>query len=168
MKTRKITLIVIGMICVFGGASQAIAGNNKLTGSWIAIVTPVGLPAEFVFLSLPTFDKDGTVIISAQGDSAARQLIPGVSDPVLQSSSHGVWDKIGSRTYAVTTVHVLYYTDGSLAATFKVRSIFEVSQSGEEFDSLSSVGQMFDPDGNLLLTLEATVHGERIHVELPE
>jgi hypothetical protein len=163
------TLITMGVICAFWSTSQAIAGDNSLIGSWTATVTPIGMPVP-PFQTLPNFSIGGTVIVPAQGDSAPRLLLPPPNDQtlVLQSPGVGVWKKIGARTFAVTLVAMLYDQNGILLGNIKINSIFELNNSGDEFDSETSIGVVTDPNGNLLLTLEASVHGERIDVELAE
>ena len=163
-KSLVISLITIGLMCAFWVVNPAMAEDKKLTGSWIATVTPQGQGAPPPFLVLPTFLKGGSVIVSGQGDSAARLLLPN-TPAVLQSAAHGSWKRTGPRTFRVTFLNILYLEDGSLAGTLKVTSIFKVSQSGKEFDSETSIGEVIDSNGNVMFSLEAGIHGERIRVE---
>jgi hypothetical protein len=153
-----IALVVIASIAA--GAMSASADRSgvqgrsgKLVGSWMVAIDRPGLPP---LKSLQTYTKGRGVIENANGGAGAR------------SASHGAWQRIGARKYAVTMVFFRYDpASGAYLGTVKLRRQIEVARDGQSFTGVS-VGELRDPAGNLLPgsnTRRDTEVGQRINVE---
>ena len=55
---------------------------------------------------------------------------------------------------------------GNLTGYLKVRGVFSVSQSGNEYTG-TSFAELLDADGNVLFSVEVTNTAQRIQLELP-
>jgi hypothetical protein len=134
--------------------------NKKaLVGSWIETVT---FPPEFgrpPLTGLVTFHGDGTMQNSDSGSVT-------VDPPLVATSGHGAWRHLQRRTFAYTQRELFSDLNGNLTGHLKVRGIYTVSESGNEYTG-TSFAEVFDADGNLLASVEVTNAAERIIVELP-
>ena len=82
------------------------------------------------------------------------------------SSCHGAWTHLEKRTFAYTGLELISDLSGNLVGYLKVRGIYTVSQSGNEYTG-NSFAEIFDADGNVLFSVDVTNAGQRIQVELP-
>jgi hypothetical protein len=82
------------------------------------------------------------------------------------TSCHGVWTHLEKRKFAYTAFELISDLGGNLVGYLKVRGIYTVSQSGNEYTG-TSFAQILDPDGGVLFSVEVTNSGQRIQVELP-
>ena len=126
---------------------------NDLTGSWLFTVTPEG-PVP-TFKALGTFNADGGLVITAQGD---------VTQFGVTTASHGAWRKTGDRRYSVTFRQIAYDFQGNFTGTLKVRSNVTLNHSSDKF-SLVFQAEIFDPSGALIFSFGGVAQATRIKVE---
>jgi len=109
---------------------------NNLIGVWTETHTINGRKA------LITFNQGGTASFDLQGDS--------VFD-VVQSPAHGLWKKIGPRTFISTFLVLEYNRDpgGSLNATAKLQAVYTLSPSGDQYDQKTFITETL-ADGTVL------------------
>jgi hypothetical protein len=171
---RKRFLLVLATIALLGapgpiasahdsaGATLQSSGGPKqklLVGSWLETVTFPPETGRPPLKSLGTFHSDGTMTCSDQGGVTA-------APPSVVTSCHGVWTPLKSREFAYTSLALISDLSGNLVAYLKVRGIYTVSQSGNEYTG-TSFAQVLDTDGNVLFSVEVTNAADRIQLELP-
>ena len=159
-----ITTIALTASFVIAGAGRAEAGDptpNKkaLVGSWLETVTFPPEAGRPPLKSLGTFHDDGTMQCSDQGSVTLDQ-------PTIFTSCHGAWQHLENRTFAYTSVELISDLSGNLVGYLKVRGVYTVSASGNEYDG-TSFAEISDPDGNLLFSVGVINAGKRVVVELP-
>ena len=133
--------------------------SDRLEGSWRVTVTPPGGAPSF--RGLITFNKDGGLVASAQGD-VLLNAPPGV--PPVATAGHGAWEKIGSRRYAFTFLQILYDADGGYQGEVKIRHKITLNNSGNRWSGQLQ-SEIFDADGNVVFSGSGTEHATRIEVE---
>jgi hypothetical protein len=140
-------------------SSNGTSNKKALVGSWLETVT---FPAETgrpPVKSLVSFHADGTMVASDQGGVT-------LEPPSVFSSGHGVWTPLKKRTSAYSVLYMISDLNGNLVGYLKVRGVFTVSQSGNEYNG-TSFAQVLDTDGNILFSVEVTNTAQRIQIELP-
>ena len=136
------------------------APNKKaLVGSWLETVTFPPETGRPPLKSLATFHDDGTMVCSDQGAVTTEP-------PTIFTSCHGVWTHQEQRQFAYTALELISDLSGNLVGYLKVRGIYTVSQSGNEYNG-TSFAEVLDPDGVVLFSVSVTNAGKRIQVELP-
>jgi hypothetical protein len=132
---------------VNGGAAAAFSQTTESLSS-AAVQAP--------FIALETFHSDGTFIETSLIDYIAPQGPPG----------QGVWEKTGSREFALTIYGVIIgtVTNPQFEGTYKVRSRLTLNNTGEEFSGPFKI-EIFDPAGNSITTLDGTAQGRRAKLE---
>jgi hypothetical protein len=162
---RRMALVVFLTGTLVGSGANAFAQSDPtpntkaLVGTWLETVT---FPSEFgrpPLKSLVTFHGDGTMVAS---DSGGVTIDP----PLVATSGHGAWRHLRHRTFAYISRELFSDLSGNLTGHLKVRGIYTVSDSGNEYTG-TSFAEVLDPDGNLLFSVEVTNTAERIVVELP-
>jgi hypothetical protein len=129
-------------------------GRDKVhdpTGTWIV----TGGNEQFILI---TFDKGGTMTQDIQGESAfdpASVNPPKLFGDVITSPQHGVWQKTGWNTFAVTLVAVEGENDAQqqIVKFFrfdKVQYTGKLSESGDQMD-LTLVFSAYDAKGNQII-----------------
>ena len=115
-----------------------------------------GAAVQAPFIALETFHSDGTFIETSLTDYLPPQGPPG----------QGVWEKTGSREFALTIygVTVGNVSNPQFEGTYKVRSRLTLTNTGEEFSGPFKI-DIFDPAGNLVTTLDGTAQGRRAKLE---
>jgi len=156
-----IATIALTASFVIAGAStiNAQSNNKGLVGSWLETVT---FPPELGWpqvKSLVSYHHDGTMVASDQGGVTAEP-------PTVYSSGHGVWKHLNQRTSAYSVLYMLSDLSGNLTGYLKVRGVFSVSQSGNEYDG-TSFAELLDADSKVLFSVEVTNTAQRIKLELP-
>lgn len=159
-----IATIALTASFVFAGAGRAEAGDatpNKkaLVGSWLETVTFPPEAGRPPLKSLGTFHDDGTMQCSDQGSVT-------LAEPAIFTSCHGAWKHLENRTFAYTSVELISDLSGNLVGYLKVRGVYTVSDSGNEYAG-TSFAEISDPDGVVLFSIGVTNAGRRIVVELP-
>ena len=156
--TTVLLLATSTMASAQGGNTGA-TNKKALVGSWIETVT---FPAESgrpPLKSLGSFHDDGTMVCSDQGSVTTEP-------PSVFTSCHGAWAHLDERTFAYTSFELISDLAGNLVGYLKVRGIYTVSQSGNNYTG-TSFAQVLDIDGNVVFSVEVANAGERILVELP-
>jgi hypothetical protein len=154
-----LTGTVVGSATHASAQSDPTPNKEALVGTWLETVI---FPPEFgrpPLLSLVSFHADGTMVNSDQGGVT-------IDPPLVVSAGHGAWRHLRHRTFAYTTRELFSDLSGNLTGHLKVRGIYTVSDSGDEYSGIS-FAEVFDADGNLLASVEVTNSGQRIEVELP-
>jgi hypothetical protein len=85
---------------------------------------------------------------------------------MLISTTQGEWLRTDDGQYALTFVGFAFDESGRFLATQRVRVAAQLSDSLEEFSGPYQV-EFIGADGGVLASLTGTVHGTRIHAELP-
>jgi hypothetical protein len=171
---RKRFLLVLVMVCILGAPGpiafaqhppdptpQSNSGPKQrlLVGSWLETVTFPPETGRPPIKSLGTFHNDGTMTCSDQGAVTT-------DPPSVFTSCHGVWTHLEKRKFAYTSFALISDLSGNLVGYLKVRGIYTVSQSGNEYDG-TSFATILDTNGHVLFSVEVTNAGRRIQVELP-
>ena len=151
-------LAVSGPIASAQGLSDA-SKQKALVGSWLETVTFPPETGRPPLKSLGTFHRDGTMTCSDQGGVTT-------TPPSVVTSCHGVWKQLKKREFAYTALTLISDLNGNLAAYLKVRGVYTVSETGNEYTG-ASFAQVLDPDGNVLFSVEVTNTADRIVIELP-
>src|SRR4051794_5711671 len=130
--------------------------ERTIQGVWRTMVTPVncqtGVPLAPPFASLLTFNNGGTM---------SEYGINPPSSPALRSPGHGVWEHERSwQDYSYAFTFYRYNSSGIFIGSQKVRSATELSESGDELTTQSSV-EILDANGNAIATFCAVVAGTR-------
>ena len=157
-------IATIALTASFGFAGRAEARDatpNKkaLVGSWLETVTFPPEAGRPPLKSLGTFHDDGTMQCSDQGSVT-------VAEPTIFTACHGAWKHLEGRTFAYTSMELISDLSGNLVGYLKVRGVYTVSDSGNEYDG-TSFAEITDPDGAVLFSIGVTNAGRRIVVELP-
>jgi len=154
------SFVVAGASTVGALVSTDGTPNKKaLVGSWLETVTFPPESGRPPLKSLVSFHDDGTMACSDQGAVTTEP-------PAVFTSCHGVWTHLEQRTFAYTSLGLISDLSGNLVGYLKVRGVYTVSQSGNEYSG-TSFAQILDADGNVLFSVDVTNAGQRIQVELP-
>ena len=137
-----------------GGTNQ-----KALVGSWLETVTFPPETGRPPLKSLGSFHADHTMVCSDQGAVTTEP-------PSVFTSCHGVWTHLEGRRFAYTSFELISDLGGTLVGYLKVRGIYTVSQSGNDYTG-TSLAQITDVDGNVVFSVDVTNAGKRILVELP-
>ena len=156
-----IALIVL-TVAVSTGAMSASAARDDidfplelpsaaLVGTWDVTLT---LPGPSTGRVLATFDGHGGTVESA------------AADPKTRGASHGAWERIDRRLFAVTRVFFRFNPQtGAYVGTTKVNATVRVAPDGETFNAVS-ISELRDPAGNLIQgDIRGTAVGRRLNVE---
>ena len=170
-KRLPLVFVMVGILATLGpgvsARNQAEATPQKITapkqkalvGSWVETVTFPPESGRPPLKSLVSFHADETMVASDQGGVTT-------DPPFAQSSGHGVWTHLKQRTFAYSVRYLFSDLSGNLQAYLRVRGVYTVSESGNEYNGTSSA-EVLDTDGNVLFSIEVTNAGERIQLELP-
>jgi hypothetical protein len=149
-------------LATFGTSGTAAAqppASRTAVGSWVETVT---FPAEVgrpPLKSLVTFHADGTTTCSDQG---AVSTI----DASVFTSCHGVWKWLQGSTLAYTQLELISDLSGNLVGHLKVRGVYTLSASGNEYDGVSHA-EVILSDGTVVFSSDVANAGTRIQLELP-
>ena len=155
-----VLLLTAGASRASAGAGQDASSNKKaLIGSWLETVTFPPESGRPPLKSLGSFHSDGTMECSDQG------AVTTTEPPSVFTSCHGVWAHLSERTFAYTSRELISDLSGNLVGYLKVRGVYTVSESGDEYTG-TSLAEIVDTDGNLLFSVSVTNTGERIKLEL--
>ena len=135
--------------------------NKKaLVGSWLETVTFPPESGRPPLKSLVSFHDDGTMVCERSG---RRHHGTANGIQLCAMASGRIWNK---RTFAYTVLELISDLSGNLVGYLKVRGVYTVSQSGNEYDG-TSFAEILDADGNVLFSVDVTNAGQRIQIELP-
>ena len=96
-------------------------------------------------------------------DQGAVTTEPPIGLQLVAMASGRTWKSAPSPTPSLELISDL---SGNLVGYLKVRGVYTVSQSGNEYNG-TSFAEVLDTDGNVLFSVEVTNAGKRIQVELP-
>ena len=160
--TTALTTVLVVAAIAMASAQDDNAGatsNRALVGSWLETVTFPAGSGRLPLKSLGTFHSDQTMVCSDQGAVTS-------APPSVFTSCHGAWMHLEQRKFAYTSFELISDLSGNLVGFLKVRGIYTVSRSGNEYTG-TSLAQIVDTDGNVLFSSQVTNTGRRIVVELP-
>ena len=168
---KGIPLILMTLVC-FAASSSMVSGQSvghpaasnsgkpqAVVGSWLETVTFPPEAGRPPLKSLITFHDDGTMTCSDQGGVT-------LNEPSVFTSCHGVWAHLEKREIAYTQLELISDLSGNLTGYLKVRGIYTLSRSGDEYAG-TSVAEIFDTADTLLFEVQVSNIGRRIVVELP-
>ena len=166
-RRRKYLFALAGVVAmILAGRTaylRAAGADQRLSGSWKAVVTATNPPFLPPLAVLVTFTRDGEVV-------ETRRLYNPVSPfgPLLFTPGHGSWERTGENEFSATIVDLFQAApgnpaaDGSILGEEEVKYALTLDPSG---DTLSGqvVGKVKDTAGNVLFVFTATVQTARIH-----
>ncbi len=161
MKTKRIVAlsILIGIVAVLASlfavqsAPPTAGGDGQhLEGSWVvsAVANLPVLPPPHL-TALLTFTADG----SAVGTPALAFVV---------SNAHGVWQRLGNRSFAVTLVYLRRDSAGEFIGTSKVRSTLTLDETSARAAGRYEIS-VFDLGGNPVGGFGGTFELTRIQSE---
>ncbi len=132
-----------------------VPANQTLEGTWMSELRPAGLPATLPAIpNLATFHRDGTMTASAADGT--------------QTSSHGVWVRVGDRKFLATIVLFNFNEARVLTTITKARINLQVSLDGQSVTGTNEVVVM-DRNGTVRATIPGgTTSGVRLSPEKPD
>lgn len=156
------TMALTASLLIAGGSTVNAETANKeaLVGSWLETITFPSESGRPPLKSLGSFHSDHTMVCSDQG------AVTTTEPASVFTSCHGVWTHLEKRQFAYTSFELISDLGGNLVGYLKVRGIYTVSQSGNEYTG-TSLAQILDIEGNVLFSIEVTNAGQRILLELP-
>jgi hypothetical protein len=126
--------------------------NYGLQGTWINTVNPI-LPPGVPPLSFTSY-----ITVSAGGGCISSDRTRPFSGP-----QHGSWIHLGGHEFAMTFIQDAFDAAGIFQGVFKVRTRVELTGK-DEYSGVANVEQQ-DPQGNLVFSRCARIHGVRLAVE---
>ena len=155
-------LSALGALSVLGQpmvafAESAGAGQGP-EGSWLYTVTPTsssGLPSPV--LGLETYAAGG-------GYTEIDQL--SFMPSTLATPGHGSWKLTGERTFLLTYLTLNHDAKGTFQGTSKIRQVATLNPAGTAYSG-SGDFNVYDVQGNVLLSGTFTIQATRIRVETP-
>jgi len=128
--------------------------KKAIAGSWQQVITminpPPGVPAEV--RTLETFTEDGRVLSTSN------------TNPLIGGPAHGEWRHEAGRRFSQTCFSYLFDPMGNHVVTIRIRRQKTLNERGDEFSALYKF-DFLTPDGNLILSGNATGQGKRFSVE---
>ena len=155
--TLYLAAIAAAALALTSTASFSQANAPHLVGSWKGAVTATSPPGIAPFTSLITFTSDGTVIES-------RRLLvePTPFGPLLETTSHGAWQRAASGQFDVHFVFMLQNaTTGADVGTDNVHLSLTLDSTGSILSGTFE-STIEDPSGNSLFTASGTFAASRI------
>jgi hypothetical protein len=157
--------VIVFLVCVSltavaearqGREGEPFRGGEGIVGSWLETTTVTGGP---IFNGLVTFNADGTLVSSYQGN-----VNTGGPLPTSFTASHGQWVHDGGRTYSTTSVQLVSDFFGNLLFVNTLRQRITISKSRDRYRSVVRA-EFQDPAGHLLFASEGSTEGLRVHVK---
>jgi len=145
-----------------GLGALAISTNAKkgtIVGSWLLTVNiPGNAPPFDSFNALWALTGDGILVSSAQGDTAPTPF-------PSNTSAYGAWAQTGENKFAATFLSILYDGQtGQNMGRFKLRQTMILNDAGDTWSGPFRLN-VYDPNGNLVATVDGTAQAKRIKVE---
>ena len=127
--------------------------KKAIAGSWQLVINminpPPGVPAEF--RALETFTEDGFVVSTTS------------LNPLSAGPAHGEWRHEAGRQFSQTCFFYIFDPMGNHSVTIRLRSLLTLNERGDEHSALYKLDFLM-PDGNLILSGNATGRGKRFSV----
>jgi hypothetical protein len=165
-RRRKYLIALVGVVVMMLAGRTAYLRaayvDQRLSGSWRAVVTATNPPFLPPLAVLLTFTRDGEVV-------ETRRLYNPVSPfgPLLFTPGHGGWERTGENDFSATIVDLFQAApgnpaaDGSILGEEEVKYALTLDPSGETLSG-QVVGRVKDTAGGVLFLFTATVQAERI------
>jgi hypothetical protein len=153
---KRVWLTVLGLwvgLGTSGFATDNFQRGQDLTGTWrIQVTIPAGSsacagPEACTFLAMATATSDGTIMQTA--------ALPGVS------TGHGVWQRVGLRSFRVRTTYFRVGPHGLPLGTAETTTTVTISADGRSASG-SYENVLLDFGGNALGGFSASVTGTRL------
>lgn len=137
-------------------AAQGALGTvaPELEGTWRVTVT-LDDPSP-PFLAFHTFASGGAMLESNQLDQSSQGK---------QTPGHGVWERKGPHTFGFTFEKLVFDPKGNFIGKVKIRETLELRTRNSYTGR--GTGDVFDPDGKLLVSFCARTQATRMTVEEP-
>jgi hypothetical protein len=155
-------LSALGALTALGGPMTAFAKNTDAgqgpEGSWLFTVTATsssGLPSPI--MGIETYAAGG-------GYTETDQL--SFMPSSLATPGHGSWKRTGERTFLLTYLTLNYDTKGTFQGTSKIRQIAKLNEAGNAYSGSGNF-DVYDVQGNVILSGTFTIQATRIQVETP-
>ena len=153
MDLRSTCIILLCLLIALAGMGYAQSGSSEqsLTGAWNVNIDFGGVIPACSGPSLNT--RDGGVV----ANPCAANESPG----------YGQWVRTGNREFAVTFVGLEYdlaAPGGAANGTYKVRANVSLSNDSQQYSGPFQT-DIFDLNGNVVLTVTGTVTAKRVVVE---
>jgi hypothetical protein len=155
-------LSALGALTALGQPMTAFAENTNAgqgpEGSWIYTVTATNAsgPPSTV-LGLETYAVGG-------GYTETDQL--SFMPSSLATPGHGSWKLTGERTFLLTYLTLNHDTNGTFQGTSKIRQVATLNQAGTAYSGSGNF-DVYDVNGNVILSGTFTIRATRIRVETP-
>jgi len=153
---RTIGCLAIAAMLAFTSTAtaQSTASGQTLEGAWNVTVV-------FDQPGLPPCAPAGTVFTAV---SPGKGTMIAESCYASEGAGYGSWIRTAKDRFASTFIGNSFGSDGTVAATYKVRASASLGPTGDRFTGTFTT-EFFDLGGNLLGTVTGTVSGVRIVVE---
>lgn len=125
--------------------------HRSLVGSWEVTIQPEG---GATVPGLVTYHADGVLISSGTPP-------PGLS----VSSGHGVWKRVGHRTFVLTFKLFQLRADRSIDSTLKVTERLVLNRSFTAYEGEATLELFFPGGGSFVIPGVFATQGTRIRVE---
>jgi hypothetical protein len=113
--------------------ARAQDADTQFKGSWIHYLNASGLPSGPYLPTLITFHADGTM-------NASSSLMFGSpampAAPLRYSPIHAVWEKIGPKSIAVTSLFFSFDPDGRMTGYQRNRIVLELGDDRDTYTGL--------------------------------
>ena len=156
--SQYMRFIALALVLSLTTAQLASGDDNSrekrtLTGNWVVTVTrtnpPPGVPPTF--LSLQTYFADGSFL----EESNTPLMFVG------RGLAHGDWEKIGHRQFSRSFLFFRFDASHNFIGTQVSTATITLSEDGQTLEEVGDL-EIFDVDGNLILTAHGTATGKRL------
>ena len=155
-------LSALGALAALESPTAAFAKNTNPDqgpeGSWLYTVTVTsssGPPTTV--LGLETYAAGGGYVETDQFSFMHSSLA---------TPGHGSWKSTGERTFLLTYLNLSYDTQGTPQGTTKIRQVATLNQAGDAYSGSGNF-DVYDVNGNVILSGTFTIKATRIRVETP-
>jgi hypothetical protein len=159
MTVATIAVTAVLLIAEASPLSAQTTDKDALVGSWVETVWFPPETGRPPVKSVGSFNSDGIMVFSDQGSVT-------MTPPTVFSSFQGVWRHLEKRRFSYTGLSLMSDLNGNLVGYLKVRGVYTVSQSGNEYNG-ASFAEVLDIDGTVLFSVDVTNRGQRILFEQP-
>ena len=153
-------LSALGALAALGSPTAAFAKNTNAgqgpEGSWLYTVTSSSGPPSTV-LGLETYAAGG-------GYTETDQL--SFMPSTLATPGHGSWKLTGGRTFLLTYITLNHDSNGKFQGTSKIRQVATLNAAGNAYSGSGNF-DVYDVNGNVILSGTFTIQAARIRVETP-
>jgi hypothetical protein len=165
LRRRTYLFALAGIAMILAGRTtylRAAGSDQRLGGSWKAVVTATNPPFLPPLTVLLTFTRDGEVVETRRLYNPASPF-----GPLLFTAGHGGWERTGENQFSATIVDLFQAApgnpaaDGSILGEEEVQYALALDPSGATLSG-EVVGTVRDTTGTVLFQFTATVQAARI------